>query len=44
LFASSGIAAMLKEGSKTAHSALKLSLKMQFTENPTCNISKTLGM
>lgn len=41
---SSGIAATLMEGGTTAHSALKLSLNMQFTENPTCNISKTSGM
>lgn len=42
--ASSGIAATLMEGGRTAHSALKLPLNMQFTENPTCNISKTSGM
>jgi hypothetical protein len=33
--ASSGIAATLLPGGRTAHSALKLPLKMQFTETPT---------
>lgn len=42
--ASSGIAATLLEGGRTAHSALKLPLNMQLTETPTCNISKTSGM
>lgn len=42
--ASSGIAATLLEGERTAHSALKLPLNMQLTETPTCNISKSSGM
>lgn len=42
--ASSGIAATLLEGGRTAHSALKLPLNMQVNETPTCNISKTSGM
>lgn len=42
--ASSGIAATLLDGGRTAHSALKLPLNMQLTETPTCNISKTSGM
>lgn len=40
--ASSGIAATLLDGGRTAHSALKLSLDMN--ENPICNITKTSGM
>lgn len=42
--ASSGIAATLLDGGRTAHSALKLPLNMQFSESPTCNISKNSGM
>jgi hypothetical protein len=42
--ASSGIAATLLDGGRTAHSALKLPLNMQIIEAPTCNISKTSGM
>ncbi|XP_031333941.1 uncharacterized protein LOC116163953 [Photinus pyralis] len=42
--ASSGIAATLLDGGRTAHSALKLPLNMQLTETPTCNISKTSAM
>ncbi|UYV74016.1 hypothetical protein LAZ67_11001852, partial [Cordylochernes scorpioides] len=42
--ASSGIAATLLDGGRTAHSALKLSLNMQVIETPTCNISKYSGM
>ena len=41
--ASSGIAATLMEGGRTAHSALKLPLDIARQENPTCNISKTSG-
>lgn len=42
--ASSGIAATLLEGGRTAHSALKLPLNMQINETPTCNISKNSAM
>lgn len=42
--ASSGIAATLLEGGRTAHSALKLPLNMQLIETPTCNISKSSGI
>lgn len=42
--ASSGIAATLLEGGRTAHSALKLPLNMQINENPICNISKNSAM
>lgn len=42
--ASSGIAATLLDGGRTAHSALKLPLNMQFVETPTCNIGKGSGM
>lgn len=42
--ASSGIAATLLDGGRTAHSALKLPLNMNVNENPTCNISKNSGM
>ncbi|UYV76741.1 hypothetical protein LAZ67_14001930 [Cordylochernes scorpioides] len=42
--ASSGIAATLLDGGRTAHSALKLPLNMQVIETPTCNISKYSGM
>lgn len=41
--ASSGIAATLLDGGRTAHSALQLPLNMQTSETPTCNISKTSG-
>lgn len=36
----SGIAATLLDGYRTAHLALKLSLNLQTTEQPTCNTSK----
>jgi ATP-dependent DNA helicase PIF1 len=39
-----GIAATLLDGGRTAHSALKLPLNMQYVETPTCNISKTSGI
>jgi len=42
--ASSGIAATLLPGERTAHSALKSPLKVYSTETPTCNISKSSGM
>ena len=42
--ASSGIAATLLDGGRTAHSALKLPLNMQITETPTCNINKNSRM
>lgn len=42
--ASSGIAATLLDGGRTAHSALKLPLNMQFVDSPTCNISKGSGI
>lgn len=42
--ASSGIAATLLEGGRTAHSALKLRLNLQVDEEPTCNISKNSAM
>lgn len=42
--ASSGIAATLLEGGRTAHSALKLPLNLQLTDEPTCNISKNSAM
>jgi hypothetical protein len=42
--ASSGIAATLLDGGRTAHSALKLPLNIQITETPTCNIVKNSGM
>lgn len=38
--ASSGIAATLLEGGRTAHSALKLPLNVQVIENPTCNFKE----
>ena len=38
--ASSGIAATLLEGGRTAHSAFKLPLNLQTTKKPTCNIAK----
>lgn len=42
--ASSGIAATLLEGGRTAHSALKLPLNMQINETPACNIAKNSAM
>lgn len=42
--ASSGIAATLLDGGRTAHSALKLPLNIQVVETPTLNISKSSGM
>lgn len=42
--ASSGIAATLLDGGRTAHSALKLPLNIQNNENAVCNIKKTSGM
>lgn len=42
--ASSGIAATLLGGGRTAHSALKLPLNINSTENPTCNITRNSGM
>ncbi|BHF75608.1 hypothetical protein SprV_0501870400 [Sparganum proliferum] len=39
--ASSGIAATLLTGGRTAHSALKLPLNVHFVETPMCNISKS---
>ena len=42
--ASSGIAATLLPGGRTAHSALKLPLNLHSTETPTRNISKSSGM
>jgi hypothetical protein len=42
--ASSGIAATLLPGGRTAHSALKLPLNINNIETPTCNVSKSSGM
>ena len=42
--ASSGIAATLLTGGRTAHSAFKLPLNLAHTETPTCNIAKGTGM
>ncbi|XP_039948619.1 uncharacterized protein LOC120766935 [Bactrocera tryoni] len=42
--ASSGIAATLLEGGRTAHSELKLPLNLQTIDQPTCNITKTSAM
>ncbi|XP_073835848.1 uncharacterized protein, partial [Musca autumnalis] len=42
--ASSGIAATLLEGCRTAHSALKLPLNLQSVQEPICNISKNSSM
>jgi len=42
--ASSGIAATLLPGGRTAHSALKLPLNLHSTETLTCNISKSSGI
>ena len=41
--ASSGIASTLLVGGRTAHSALKLPLNLQVSEQPICNISKGSG-
>ena len=41
--ASSGIAATLLAGGRTAHSTFKLPLNMTFNENPTCNFPKNSG-
>jgi len=41
--ASSGIAATLMEGRRTAHSSLKLPLNISRQESPTCHINKTSG-
>jgi len=38
--ASSGIAATLLDGGKTAHSAFKLPINLNFSKTPLCNISK----
>lgn len=42
--ASSGIAATLLDGGRTAHSALKLPLNIQSVESPTCNVSRGSAM
>ncbi|XP_044591497.1 ATP-dependent DNA helicase pif1-like [Cotesia glomerata] len=42
--ASSGIAATLIDGGKTAHSAFKLPLNLGYSESPLCNISKQSDM
>lgn len=42
--ASSGIAATLLDGGRTAHSTFKLPLNLNNTENPTCNLNKRSGM
>lgn len=41
--ASSGIAATLLDGGRTAHSALKLPLNYNSTDTPKCNIGKKSG-
>ena len=41
---SSGIAATLLPGGRTAHSALKLPLNFHSIETPSCNISKSSGI
>lgn len=41
--ASTGIAATLLDGGRTAHSALKLPLSYTHNEHPTCNIGKKSG-
>lgn len=38
--ASSGIAATLMQGGRTAHSAFKLPLNLEYAQNPVCNIKK----
>ena len=42
--ASSGIAATLLEGGRTAHSERKSPLNIQSNQTPTCNISKNSAM
>lgn len=42
--ASSGIAATLLEGGRTAHSAFKLPLNLAHEKEPTCNISKDTAL
>lgn len=42
--ASSGIAATLLDGGRTAHSAFKLPLNIHNIETPTCNIPRNSGM
>ncbi|XP_074099025.1 ATP-dependent DNA helicase pif1-like [Cotesia typhae] len=42
--ASSGIAATLIDGGKTAYSAFKLPLNLDYSESPLCNISKQSDM
>jgi len=42
--ASSGIAATLLDGGKTAHSTFKLPLDLNFAESPLCNIKKQSNM
>lgn len=42
--ASSGIAATLLNGGRTAHSAFKLPLDLHCSDNSTCNLSKRSGM
>ncbi|XP_044582994.1 uncharacterized protein LOC123264012 [Cotesia glomerata] len=42
--ASSGVAATLIDGGKTAHSAFKLPLNLGYSESPLCNISKQSDM
>ncbi|KAL4152846.1 hypothetical protein QTP88_000679 [Uroleucon formosanum] len=42
--ASSGIAATLLDGGRTAHSALKLPLNLNTIDTPTCNISRSSAM
>ena len=42
--ASSGIAATLIDGGKTAHSAFRLPLNLNYSETPLCNISKQSDM
>ncbi|GBN80763.1 hypothetical protein AVEN_157332-1 [Araneus ventricosus] len=41
--ASSGMASILLDGGRTAHSALQLPLNLAQTENHICNISKSPG-
>ena len=42
--ASSGIAATLLQGGRTAHASFKLPLNMNTTETPICNITKNTGI
>ena len=41
---SSGIAATLLQGGRTAHSTFKLPLNLNYDESPVCNISKSSGL